>query len=120
MQCRSELGYRAAIATGLDRAAVGINSANGWYPAGLDLCLCLPCGHAEPSEALLQGLSPLIAPGQPEGLKALARQYSRVSGVDGGGVWGRFVAVSIRKRGSEISIGISPKNYLYNYFKFTA
>ena len=49
----------------------------------------------------------MIAPGQPGGLKALARPYSRVSGVDGGGVWGRFAAVSIRKRGSEISAPIS-------------
>ena len=42
-------------------AAVGINSANGWYPAGLDLCLCLLCSHVEPSEELWQDVSPLIA-----------------------------------------------------------
>ena len=49
-----QLDYEATIATGLDKAAVGINAANDWYPAGLDLCLCLPCRHAEPSEALWQ------------------------------------------------------------------
>jgi hypothetical protein len=42
-------------------AAVGINSANGWYPAGLDLFLCLLCSDVEPSEELWQDVSPLIA-----------------------------------------------------------
>ena len=69
-------------------AAVGINSAKGWYLAGLDLCLCLPSGHVEPSEALWQYASHLIAPGQPGGLQALTRPYSRVSALDDGGVPG--------------------------------
>ena len=42
-------------------AAVGISSANCWYPAELDLCLCLLCRHVEPSESLWQDTSPLIA-----------------------------------------------------------
>ena len=42
-------------------AAVGINSANGWYPAGLDLSLYLLSRHVEPSEAFWQDASPLIA-----------------------------------------------------------
>jgi len=42
-------------------AAAGINSANGGYQAGLDLCLCLPWRHVEPSAAPWQAVSPLIA-----------------------------------------------------------
>ena len=42
-------------------AAVGINSTNGWYLAGLDLCLCLLFSHVEPSEEPWQDVSPLIA-----------------------------------------------------------
>ena len=49
-------------------AAVGINAANGWYPAGLDLSLCLLRRHVEPSEALWQDVSPLTSQ---EGYKPL-------------------------------------------------
>ena len=44
---------------------------------------------------------------EPGGLQALTRPYSRVSSLDDGGVSGVFAAVSTRKRGSEISVGIS-------------
>ena len=60
----SGLGVRTTTTDEMQKgisAAVGINSANGWYSAGLDVCLCLLCCHVEPSEALWQDASPLIA-----------------------------------------------------------
>ena len=84
-------------------AAVGINSANGWYPAGLDLSLCLLCGHIEPSEALWQDTSPLIALASREGYEPSQGQTAASMRWTTEGYWGRFEAVSIRKRGWEIS-----------------
>ena len=49
-------------------AAVGINSANGWYPAGLDLSLYPLSHHVEPSAVPWQAVSPLLLHGQPGGL----------------------------------------------------
>ena len=64
----SELGVRTTTTDEMQQgisAAVGINSANGWYPAGLDLSLCLLSRHVEPSEELWQDVRPLITHGQP-------------------------------------------------------
>ena len=91
----SGVGYCGTVAVEWQQsisAAVGINSADGWYPAGLDLGLCLPCDHAEPSEALLQGLSPSRRVSQPGGLQAFTRPYSRVSALDDEGVPGEVYA----------------------------
>ena len=73
--------------------AVGINSAKRWYPAGLDLCLCLPCRHAEHSEAMWQVDSHSMASAQRGQPGALTRPNSRVSALDDegstGGICGR-------------------------------
>ena len=85
-------------------AAVGINSAKGWYPAGSDLCLCLLCGHVEPSEVLWAALKPSLEYDQREQLEAVASPSGRVSPLRAEGVTGVFAAASIRKRGSEICV----------------
>ena len=84
-------------------AAVGINSANGWYPAGLDLCLCLLCGHVEPSEELWQDVSPLIADmASQDDYKPLQGHTTASQGWMTEGYRGRFAAIHIRKSPSEI------------------
>ena len=84
-------------------AAVGINSANGWYPAGLDLSLCLLSRHVEPSEELWQDVSPFIAAlASQEGYKPLQGHADASLSWATEGYRGRFAAVSIGKSGSEI------------------
>ena len=68
--------------------AVGINSANGWYPAGLDFFLCLPSGHVEPSEALWQAIKPSQVSCQRGRLEAAACPSSCVSAPIGEGCRG--------------------------------
>ncbi len=87
-------------------AEVGINSAKGWYQAWLDLFLCLPFGHIEPSEALWQDASPLIA-----GM-AIQEGYEPLQGHTAGSLrWmteeyrGRFVVIHTQKSPSEIWAG---------------
>jgi len=41
-------------------AAVGINAAKSWYPAGSDICLYLLRGHVEPSQVLWAALKPSL------------------------------------------------------------
>ena len=85
-------------------AAVGINSAKGWYPAGSDLCLCLLCGHVEPSEVLWAALKPSLEHDQRGRLEAVASPPGRISPLRAEGVWGSLAAVYLRKRGSEIFV----------------
>ena len=111
----SGLGVRTTTTDEMQQgisAEIGINSANGWYPAGLDLCLRLPFGHVEPSEALWQALKPLLESGQRRRLEATARPYSRVSAQNGGSGYGVCASAPIRKRGK----GFLSDFYGYNPF----
>ena len=54
-------------------AGVDMNSAKGFYPAGLYLCLCLPCGCVDFYKALWQVIKP--STGQvPRGLARVVRE----------------------------------------------
>ena len=85
-------------------AAVGINAAKSWYPAGSDICLYLLCGHVEPSEVLWAALKPSLEYDQRGQLEAVASPSGRVSPLRAEGVLGVFAAASIRKRGPEICV----------------
>ena len=87
-------------------AVVGINSANGWYPAGLDLFLCLPSGHVEPSEALWQAIKPSQVSCQRGRLEAAACPPGCVSAPIGEGCRGTLRPCLYVKGGQKFLSGL--------------